>query len=89
MKFEWDDKKNAANIKKHKIRFDHAMRVFDDPNHIECYDENHSDSEDRFIAVGFAGNQGLFVVFTEPDAETKHIISARKAKKYELEALWQ
>lgn len=89
MNFEWDENKNAANLKKHEICFDHAARVFADPNHIEYYDEKHSSVEDRFIAIGFTENTALFVVFTEPDIETKHIISARKAEKHELEVLWQ
>jgi len=37
----------------------------------------------RFIAIGIALERLLFVSFTEPDAETIHIISARKAKNNE------
>ena len=29
--FEWDKKKAAANLKKHKVTFDEATTVFDDP----------------------------------------------------------
>jgi uncharacterized DUF497 family protein len=50
----------------------------------EYYDERHSGyNEERFITIGMAENIILFVSFTEPDAETIHIISARKAEKKE------
>jgi uncharacterized DUF497 family protein len=71
-------------IKDHKISFVQAVYVFSDPLRKEYYDEKHSDyNEDRFIVIGMAENRMLFVSFTEPDTETIHIISARKANKQE------
>ena len=84
MKFTWDAKKNISNIKDHKISFVQAVYVFYDPLRKEYYDEKHSNyDEDRYIAIGMAENRLLFVSFTEPDTESIHIISARKAKKQE------
>ena len=84
MRFSWDEKKNLSNIKDHKISFVQAVYVFSDPLRKEYYDEKHSGYyEDRFIAIGMAENRMLFVSFTEPDTETIHIISARKADKQE------
>ena len=84
MRFTWDEKKNLSNIKDHKISFVQAAHVFFDPLRKEYYDEKHSGyGEDQFIAVGMARNRMLFVSFTEPDTETIHIISARKADKQE------
>jgi len=84
MRFTWDEKKNLSNIKDHKISFVQAVYVFTDPLRKEYYDEKHSRyNEDRFIAIGMAENRMLFVSFTEPDTETTHIISARKADKQE------
>ena len=34
MKFEWDENKNKQNIIKHRISFDKARRVFDDPHFV-------------------------------------------------------
>ena len=86
MNYEWDEKKNLMNIKKHKINFLQAIHVFHDPLRKEYYDTGHSGiDENRIIAIGIAGNNVLFVSFTEPDAETVRIISARKAKKHERE----
>ena len=52
MKFEWDENKNKANIKKHGISFSEAETVFYDPLTKVAVDPDHSDNEDRFIAVG-------------------------------------
>ena len=84
MRFTWDEKKCLANIKKHGVNFTLAAHVFNDPLRRENYDTTHSGiMEDRIIAIGIAENRLLFVSFTEPDPETIHIISARKANKNE------
>jgi uncharacterized DUF497 family protein len=88
MKFEWDETKDLANKKKHKVSFAQAVHAFSDPLRKEYYDDRHSIEEDRVIVVGFALNAILIVSFAEPDSETIRIISARKAKKHELEALY-
>ena len=88
MKFEWSKDKNLINIRKHKISFVQAAHAFSDPLRKEFYDERHSNQkEDRLLLFGFAINTILIVSFTEPDDQTIRIISARKAKKNELEAV--
>lgn len=81
MKFEWDENKNKINKEKHKISFETASLVFNDPNYIEMFDFEHSIEEDRFIAIGEVG-EVLFVVFTERK-ETIRLISARLATNAE------
>ena len=84
MRFTWDEKKNLSNVQKHKISFIQAVYVFSDPLRKEYYDEKHSSNdEDRLIAIGLAENRLLFVIFTEPELEIIHIISARKANRHE------
>lgn len=83
MRFEWDEDKNAINKEKHKISFETAVYVFDDPHYIEMFDFEHSVSEDRYIAIGKVGDV-LFVVFTERK-DTVRLISARLATKVERE----
>ena len=83
MVFEWDEEKNIINKKKHGISFEKAAEVFDDPNRIEYYDNFHSDNEDRWITIGYAGDV-LYVVFTERDfGNVTRLISARRATPYE------
>ena len=77
MTFEWDEDKNTANKRKHRISFETAIHVFDDPNYIEMYDFEHSVEEERYVAIGRVGDI-LFVVFTER-CENIRLISARLA----------
>lgn len=79
--FEWDEEKAAANIKKHHVDFDDAMRVFEDDYRIEFYDIAHSDEEDRYNTIGMVRDV-LFVVYAER-GEYIRIISARKANRKE------
>ncbi len=80
-KFEWDKEKEKKNIAKHKVDFTTAMQVFKDPKYIEIYDIEHSQTEDRYAAIGAVGTI-LFVVFTERIDKIR-IISARLATKAE------
>jgi uncharacterized DUF497 family protein len=61
--FEWDDAKNKLNIIKHGVPFTKAQKVFDDPDRITYYDEQHSQSEDRFHCVGMVDGGILTVRF--------------------------
>ena len=81
MKFEWDEDKNTINKEKHKISFETAAYVFDDPYYIEMFDFERSVDEDRYIAIGKVGDI-VFVVFTERK-ETIRLISARLATNAE------
>ncbi|MCM1025908.1 MAG: BrnT family toxin [Roseburia sp.] len=83
MKFEWDEDKNSINKEKHKISFETAVHIFDDPYYIEMFDFEHSTVEDRYIAIGRVGDV-LFVVFTERK-EAVRLISARLATNAEKE----
>jgi len=88
IQFEWDEKKNRANRKKHGVWFEEAQQVFDDIAALRYFDDEHSDEEDRFLMLGMSGsNRTLVVVFCE--RENPHvirIISARKATKKEIKA---
>ena len=83
--FEWDEKKNKANIEKHGISFEEASSVFQDEESLIISDENHSQEEDRFILIGFSFKANLLVVchcYREKDSIIR-IISARKAGRNE------
>jgi uncharacterized DUF497 family protein len=77
--FEWDRDKNAANIAKHNIDFDDAIGVFYDPVILRRSDRN---GEERWTALGRAGDRLMVVVFTRR-ADVIRIISARRARKNE------
>ena len=51
--FEWDADKNTTNLRKHRVSFPLAAKVFLDKKRIEMYDREHStDSEDRYKVIG-------------------------------------
>ena len=81
MQFEWDDRKNKSNFKKHHIWFEEAQTVWADTKSFEFLDPEHIEDETRFIRVGFSTNSRILViVFCERDNEsTILVISARKA----------
>ena len=45
MKFVWDKEKAATNLKNHKVSFEEASTVFDDPLAVLFPDEDHSIEE--------------------------------------------
>jgi uncharacterized DUF497 family protein len=45
MRFEWDETKNRLNLRKHDVRFETAVLVFDDPYAITQRDRTFDDEE--------------------------------------------
>ena len=85
MRFEWDEQKNKLNLKNHGVSFDEAQTVFYDSLTKVASDPDHSNEEDRFIAVGHsAAHRQLLVVHCYREAaRTIRIISARKVTRSE------
>lgn len=83
--FEWDPRKAAANLRKHRVSFAEAKSVFYDEFAVQFFDEEHSIDEERFILLGMSsGAKLLLVCHCEREQETVvRIISARKATKRE------
>jgi uncharacterized protein len=87
--FSWDEAKNASNRKKHRVSFEAAMLVFDDPLHLSRLDLVER-GEERWQTIGMAGNVLLLLVVHTlkefgPDEPHIHIISARRATRQERE----
>jgi len=82
----WDENKNIINQSKHRISFELAQRVFDDPLHISRQDRIEND-ELRWQTLGLVNNVALLLVAHSVSdtngEETIRIISARKADKTE------
>jgi uncharacterized protein len=89
MRFEWDENKDRQNLRKHDVRFETAVLVFDDPYAITQRDYT-LDDEERWITVGaIVPGSILLVVHTfreEPSEEVIRIISARSAESHERRA---
>ena len=50
--FEWDNKKNKSNQKKHGVSFEQATTVFQDPRALTLFDDEHSITEERWVTLG-------------------------------------
>lgn len=87
LKFDWDKNKNLSNIKKHNVDFKEAETVFLDEEALIIYDPDHSESEDRYVLIGYSVKANMLVVCHcyRENEETIRIISARKATKTERE----
>ena len=85
MEFEWDAGKAASNLRKHRVSFENATRVFLDPQRIETLDEREDYGEDRWKTVGLVEPALLAVVYSvrSKDGNLMRLISARKADAHE------
>ena len=89
--FEWDPNKSKANLAKHGVSFEEAQTVFYDENARFNPDPLHSETEDRFLILGFSSKARLITVchcYRTKD-EMIRIISARKASKSETKQYLQ
>lgn len=82
MIFAWDERKDCVNRRKHRVSFETAALVFEDPNAIS-YRDRVVNGEERWHTIGLAG--GIAVLLVVHTSEEEHgeekirIISARKA----------
>ncbi len=80
MEFEWDPAKDRANSQRHGVSFDEAKGLLiSGIDYLEVFDAEHSQDEDRFIAIGPVQRGLVMVVFTDRSERTIRIISARWA----------
>ena len=89
--FEWDPAKAKANARKHEVSFERAATVFRDPHLLSIPDDEHSESEERWITLGL-DESGILLVLVHTfskiltDSARIRIISARKATKNETKS---
>ncbi len=83
LRFEWDPEKAAFNLKRHRVSFEEASTVFDDPLFIIFLDKEHSIDEERYITIGLSRTNRLLLIAHTDRNDQIRIISARKATKNE------
>lgn len=78
-RFEWDPKKARTNLQKHRVSFEEAATIFDDPHLTEAVEDESSSDEPRWVVFG-ESVQGKFLrtVYTESGTKLR-LISAKKA----------
>jgi uncharacterized protein len=81
VRFSWDARKAASNLKKHGVSFSEAATAFEDELGAYYPDTLH---QDRFILIGFSRRRRLlYVVHAEVQQDVIRIISARRATSHE------
>ena len=83
MRFEWDERKAAANETKHGVSFHEAATVFADPLAITFTDPDHSENERRYVTFGMSRANRLLVVAHADRERRIRIISARTMTRHE------
>ncbi len=82
MRFVWDERKSRSNRAKHKVSFETAKLVFEDPFAISIQDRT-VEGEQRWQTLGLAGGVVILLVAhtyeDENGEEVIRIVSARKA----------
>lgn len=86
-RFEWDPVKADLNLRKHRVSFEIATRVFSDPSALVEQDR-YENGEYRWQALGLVDGYLLLLVAhtvrdDEDGSEVIRIISARRAEPKE------
>ena len=84
MRYTYDAKKRAVNLKKHGYDFEEAPPIFESTATVTFEDKRFSYDEQRFITLGMLRETVVIIVSAETDEEI-HIISMRKAERNEQE----
>ena len=87
MRFEWDEAKRQANIRRHGFDFLLVETVFAG-SVLTRLDDRFEYDEVRFITLGMLNGRVVAIAHTQTDEVTR-IISARKASKNEEESYYQ
>lgn len=85
MNFERHRQKSLKNQAKHKISFDEAETIFDDPCFIVLADDTHSFDELRYLIIGESVQRRVLLVAYTERGDSTRIISAREATPRERE----
>ena len=85
--FEWDNRKNAQNRRKHGVSFKEAQTVFFDEQALLIADPDHSEQDERFVLLGLSSALRTLVVCHcyLREGDLIRLISARRANRQERE----
>lgn len=88
MRYTWDMEKNTANIKKHKIAFEDAKRIFEGVT-VEKLDNRFDYGEVRVYAIGLVHGLEITVIYTDRENNERRIISAWRSEPHEKRYYWK
>jgi uncharacterized DUF497 family protein len=77
--FEWDEIKAEINFRKHKVSFEEAKTIFNDPLLLTFPDFEHSNGEQRQLSIGLSTRGRVLIVVHTDRGKNVRLISGRKA----------
>jgi uncharacterized DUF497 family protein len=83
---EWDNRKAAANLRKHGVSFEEAVTALEDSLAVTYRDPDHSEEESRFLTFGVSSSGRILVVAHTDREEAVRLMSARPATRSERRA---
>jgi uncharacterized protein len=88
MRCTFDQRKNAANRKKHGYDFDDAAKVIESADTLTFEDRRFQYNEQRFITLGLLRDDVVVIATAETELEIR-VISMRKANRHEKEIYYR
>jgi uncharacterized protein len=88
MRFTWDRRKNAINVRRHGVDFVDAKNIFEGPT-VERDDDRFDYGEVRVYAIGLVNGVEVTVIYTDRNGDERHLISAWRAEPHERRHFWQ
>lgn len=83
LSFDWDEGNIDKNWKKHKVHFKEAEEVFLNKPLKTYIDVKHSQTEDRYIALGITNKGRMLIISFTIRSNIIRVISARTQSKKE------
>lgn len=83
LEFEWNPEKARLNLKKHRVSFQEAATVFDDPLSVTFPEPDHSIGENRYVIIGVSRFGQLLIVAHTDRGLRIRLISARPVTRQE------
>ena len=87
-RFRWDPEKAEANLRKHGVAFEKAIKVFRDLFAIEQVDDREEYGEERVNRTGMSDGTLLHVAYTGRGDHIR-IISVRQAERHEQDGYYR
>lgn len=88
MRYTYDPKKRAANLKKHGLDFKDAAQVIESDRTVTFEDQRFNYDEQRFVTLGVLRDMVVAIATAETDEEIR-VISMRKAERHEKEIYYR
>jgi uncharacterized DUF497 family protein len=75
LSFDWDEVKANTNLKQHRVSFEEAKTIFNDPLLLTFSDFEHSNGEQRQLSIGQSARGWVLIVVHTDRGKNIRLIS--------------